>query len=81
MVDMLVGYTGLQIFALDIYLNNCTGGCVSVGPETFNGIRSSLYNFGVINTWDKPNLGFVELSDGSSTNIYTAIRRVVSKSF
>jgi oligosaccharide repeat unit polymerase len=77
-VDMFIGYTGLQTFALDQYLNDCTGGCVSIGPETFQGIRSSLYKLGAVNTLYKPNLGFVVLSDGSSANIYTAIRRIVS---
>jgi oligosaccharide repeat unit polymerase len=78
LVDMLVGYTGFQIFALDLYLNNCTGGCVSIGTETFNGVRATLYKLGLINTWIKPTLGFVEFGDGNSTNIYTAIRRVVA---
>ena len=78
-VEMLLGYTGYQNFTLDYYLNNeCNKLCSPIGPETFYGIRSTLYSFGIIDNWVKGNLRFVEVQNGQSTNIYTAIRRIIS---
>lgn len=79
LIDMMVGYTGTQIFALDLYLNNgCNFACASGGYETFYGARSALYRLGLVDIYMKPNLPFADIGNGMSTNIYTAIRRVVS---
>ncbi|WP_412522731.1 O-antigen polymerase [Shewanella chilikensis] len=78
-VDMLIGYTGYQNFALDLYLESeCNSFCTPIGPETFYGVRSFLYSLGVVEDWMKSNLSFVEFKNGRSSNIYTAIRRIVS---
>ena len=79
LIDMMVGYTGSQIFALDLYLNGeCNSACSQRGYEMFYGIRSALHRLGLADTFMAPNLPFADIGNGTSTNIYTAIRRVVS---
>jgi len=79
LIDMMVAYTGVQIFTLDLYLNDgCNFACASEGYETFYGVRTTLYRLGLVDSIMKPNLPFADIGNGMSSNIYTAIRRVVS---
>ncbi|WP_220768831.1 O-antigen polymerase [Shewanella sp. MBTL60-007] len=77
--DMLIGYTGYQNFALDLYLDDeCNKFCSPIGPETFYGLRATLFRFGFVENWMRANLSFAEFENGRSSNVYTAIRRVIS---
>ncbi|MCA0772209.1 oligosaccharide repeat unit polymerase [Vibrio vulnificus] len=77
-LDVLMGYNGLQIYALNAFLvDECAGTCSSLGHENFIPMQGFLNSIGIYDSYSRPNLPFFSNNE-YTTNVYTGIRRVVS---
>lgn len=72
--DMLYGYSGAAVIALDKAIDMYQYDGRFFGEESFYGLYGFLNTFGFDIPNDILHLPFVEIGEGQRTNIYTAIR-------